>query len=222
MTPAFVFDLDGTLVDTAPDLCIAINALMRREGRREIAVDEMRHLVGNGVGKLVGRAFSRTGTAADPARLDRFVADFLALYGARRDEQSRPYPGVVDTLTKLRNQGVRLAVLTNKPQQSADRLIAALDLARFFGVVLGGGRRDYLKPDARLFAEVIAGLGHTGPAVMIGDSRPDVETARNAGVPAVLVSYGYSAEPPETLGADALVDRFADVPEAARRLLRWN
>jgi phosphoglycolate phosphatase len=219
MTPAFIFDLDGTLVDTAPDINIAINKLVSREGRREIALDEMRFLVGNGVKKLVERAFKRTGDAADPDNLDKLTADFLAHYCALKDEHSRIYPGVVETLEKLMNEGARLAVLTNKPQKSAEQLIAAKDLGRFFKVVFGGGKRDYLKPDPRLYADVLAELGGSGPSVMVGDSLPDMETARNAGVPGILVSYGYSATAPDSLDADALVDRFAEVPEAARRLL---
>ncbi len=219
MTPAYVFDLDGTLVDTAPDLNITINALLTREGRREIALEEIPLLVGNGVKKLIERAFLRTGAPIDPARIDSLYEDFLALYDANHSSHSRPYPGVIETLTRLQKTGARLAILTNKPQVSAEELIDTLDLARFFPVVYGGGKRAFLKPDARLFAEVMTDLGGDGPAVMVGDSLPDVQTARNAGVPMVLVSYGYSAVPPETLGADALVDRFDEIPAAAERLL---
>lgn len=220
MTPAYVFDLDGTLVDTAPDLCTTINEILVREGRRAVALDEMRFLIGNGVRKLVERAFIRTGAAVEPAALDTLYKDFLSVYQSHQTDQSQPYPGVVETLDLLQAEGARLAVLTNKPHESAVRMIADLGLKRFFPVVCGGGKRAYLKPDARLFAEVLAELGGKGPAVMVGDSLPDLQTARNAGVPIVLVSYGYCTVPPETLGADALVDRFADIPAAAARLMK--
>ena len=218
MTPAYVFDLDGTLIDTAPDLCAALNELMADEGRRAIALEEMPLLIGNGVGKLVARAFERTGAPLEPQRAEAVLGHFLPIYQRRQFDTSRPYPGVIETLEKLKSAGARLAVLTNKPHEAAVNMIAGFDLGRFFPVVYGGGKRAYLKPDARLFAEVVAELGGGGPAIMVGDSRPDIETARNAGAPSVLVSYGYSSEPANALGADAIVSRFADVPDAAERL----
>jgi phosphoglycolate phosphatase len=219
MTPAFVFDLDGTLVDTAPDLLDALNILMVREGRRAINPAEMRHLVGRGATVLIDQAFRETGDPADPVRLGGLVEDYVAIYGARVAEKSRPYPGVIQTLETLHAQGARLAVLTNKPHSMAEALLPALGMARFFGAVYGAGKKPYLKPDARLFADVLADLGGEGPAVMVGDSITDVQTARNAGVPVVLLSYGYTPEPASTLGADAVVDDFRDVPAAARKLL---
>ncbi len=218
MTLAYVFDLDGTLIDTAPDLHFAINEILAGEGRRAIAPEEMRLLIGNGVRKLVERAFVRTGAPIAPERHDAVTEDFLARYMAHQSERSSVFPGVVETLERLQADGTRLAVLTNKPHDSAVKLIEQFDLKRFFPVIFGGGLRDYLKPDARLFAEVLAELGTDGPAVMVGDSLPDLQTGRNAGVPVVLVSFGYCTEPPETLGADAVVDSFADIPAAATAL----
>ena len=219
MSPAYVFDLDGTLVDTAPDLCSSLNAVLRREKKREMALAEMPQLIGNGVRKLIERAFVRSGIELTPDALDALYDEFAGIYKAHVADQSQPYPGAVETLEALAAGNARMAVLTNKTHGAALMLLDALDLTRFFPVVLGAGERAYLKPDARLFDEVVTALGG-GPAVMIGDSRPDVETARNAGAPSVLVSYGYSTEPPETLGADALVDRFADIPAAVERLMR--
>jgi len=218
MTPAFIFDLDGTLVDTSPDLLDALNALMMREERRLINPDEMRHLVGRGAKVLIEKAFRETGDPVDPKRLDVLFDDYLVLYGARIADKSRPYPGVVETLTSLAAQGVRLGVLTNKPHALAEALLPALGLEKFFGAVYGAGKRPYLKPDSRIFADVLSELGG-GPAVMVGDSITDVQMARAAKVPVVLVSYGYTPEPAATLGADALVDCFAEVPAAAFRLL---
>lgn len=219
MKPAYVFDLDGTLLDSAPDLNFALNVLMARENRRDIALGEMPLLIGKGVNKLIERAFERTGDAVDTDRLAGLHRDFLEIYLPHQTDRSRLYPGVVETLETLKAEGVRLAILTNKPQESANDLVVQFGLDRFFPIVYGGDRLDWLKPDARLFEAVLNELGGEGPAVMIGDSVTDVETGRNAGVPTILVGYGYSAEPPETLGADMLVTRFADVPAAAAILL---
>ncbi len=218
MTLAYVFDLDGTLIDTAPDLNFAINQIMAAEGRRAIPLEEMRFLIGNGIRTLVERAFARTGAPIAPERHDAVTDNYLKIYTAHQTERSRLFPGVIDTLELLQAAGAPLAVLTNKPHDSAVQLIEQFGLTRFFPVIFGGGKRDYLKPDPRLFGEVLAELGCGGPAVMVGDSRPDLETGRNAGVPVVLVSFGYCTEPPETLGADALVDAFADIPAAAEAL----
>jgi phosphoglycolate phosphatase len=220
MTHHFIFDLDGTLVDTAPDLRAALNVLLLRAGRREVDAVEIRHLVGRGARNLIAQAFRETGAPRDPAGIDALYADFLKEYGARIADASRPFPGVVETLETLQKTGARLAVLTNKPHDSTLALLAALDLMRFFGAVDGAGRKPYLKPDPRLIADVLAELGGDGPAIMVGDSITDVELARAAGIPVILMSYGYTPEPAATLGADAVLDDFRDVPDAAHKLLR--
>jgi phosphoglycolate phosphatase len=131
---------------------------------------------------------------------------------------SRPFPGVVETLEALQRDGVRMGVLTNKPHGPSLLLLEALGLNRFFGAVSGGGKRPWLKPDPRLFTEVVAELGGAD-AVMVGDSITDVQTARAAGAPVILMSYGYTPEPASTLGADLVLDDFSEVPGAARGLL---
>lgn len=218
MTPALVFDLDGTLVDTAPDLLAALNVLMMREGRRLINPLEMRHLVGRGAKVLIAQAFAETGTPVGEDRLEALFQDYLVEYGRRIADTSKPYPGVPETVRTLADRGVRMAVLTNKPHSMAEVLLPALGLSPYFIAVYGAGKKPYLKPDPRIFADVLADIGG-GPAVMVGDSVTDVQMARNAGVPAVLVPYGYSPEPVESLGADAIAATFADVPEAALRLI---
>jgi phosphoglycolate phosphatase len=218
MSSAYVFDLDGTLVDTAPDLLAVINIVMAREGRRAIATDEIRRLVGRGVKVLIEKAFKETGTPVDPARLDGLFDTYLALYEQHLTDTSRPYPGVMETLTRLKAAGSPLAVLTNKPHALAEKLLLGLGMRSLFGAVFGAGKMPYLKPDARIFADVRRELAWTGPAVMVGDSITDVQTARNAGVPVVLVSYGYTPEPAANLGADAVVDDFSAVPAAVGKL----
>lgn len=217
-SPAFIFDLDGTLVDTAPDLMATTNTLLSREGRRAVDDREMRRLVGRGARNLISEAFKLTGGAVDPARLEDLYDAFLKDYESHIADASRPYPGVVETLEALQRDGVRMGVLTNKPHGPSTLLLTALGLNQFFGAVFGGGKRPWLKPDPRLFSEIVAELGGTG-AVMVGDSITDVETARAAGVPVILMSYGYTPEPAATLGADLVLDDFREVPVAAAKLL---
>jgi phosphoglycolate phosphatase len=218
MHPALIFDLDGTLVDTAPDLLGATNAVLRSEGRREVDPDTLRHMVGFGARSLITQAMAATGTPADDALLPELVERFLAHYRAHIADGSLPFPGVEDTLAALKADGARLAVLTNKPQEMADLLLKALRLDRFFTVVYGAGRMSYVKPDARIFHDVVRDLGGDARAIMIGDSITDVATARAAKAPVVLVTYGYTPEPAHALGADAVTDHFAEIPILARGL----
>lgn len=218
LTPAFVFDLDGTLIDTAPDLRTAINAILAREGRRPIGEDEIRLIVGRGARNLITQAFQRTGAPVEMARLEDLYGEFLKDYASHIAAASRPFPGVIETLERLKAEGAPMAVLTNKPHASTLSLIRALDMEGYFAAVFGQGKRPYLKPDPRLFAEVATELGG-GAAVMVGDSITDVETARGAGAPVILMSYGYTPEPAAGLGADVVLDDFRAVPAAAVRLL---
>lgn len=218
MTPAYIFDLDGTLVDTAPDLLEALNQLMSRVGRRLIHGEELCHLVGRGARALIEKAFAETGDPVPPDALEVLFAQYLELYAAQGAKKSRLYPGVAETLTALQGQGAKLAVLTNKPHKIAAAVLPELGLDVFFSAVYGAGKRDYIKPDGRLVPEVLAEIGAEGPAVMIGDSITDVQTARNGGIPVILLPYGYSPEPVESLGADAVVGGFADIPAAAAKI----
>ena len=223
LTPALVFDLDGTLVDTAPDILGALNAVLIAEGRRAMDRADLQHLVGHGARAMLAEAMLRTGGPAAPERLAGLMDAFIARYRAHIADESRPYPGVTPTLSAFRRERIRMGVLTNKPQELADPLLATLELAGYFGAIHGAGRFSYTKPDARVFHHVIKELGGTGPgAVMIGDSATDVATARAAGVPVVLLSYGYTPEPARALGADAVVDTFDALPEViARTLASW-
>ena len=219
-SPALIFDLDGTLVDTAPDLLGALNAVLVREGRRPVNRTDLGHLVGHGAHSMVREALAVTGGPVDGATSVRLVNDCVAYYRDHIADESRPFPGVEETLVRFRQQGARLAVLTNKPQELTDPLLAALDLTRFFGAVHGAGRFSYSKPDARVFQHVVDELGGAGAgAIMIGDSTTDYRTARAAGVPVILVTYGYTPDPVETLGADAVTDDFALLPELVSDIL---
>lgn len=214
----FIFDLDGTLVDTAPDLLTSINWLLGREQRRALGEDELRRIVGRGAKNLITTAFAMTGDEISGFEVEMLYRAFLKDYGSHVAAASRPYEGVVETLEVLKAEGFSLGVLTNKPHGPAVQILEELGLAPYFGSVTGQGRYPYLKPDPRLIPQMADELGG-GPAVMIGDSRTDVETARAAGVPVVLVSYGYTSEPAEILGADRVVSRFAETAAAGKALL---
>jgi phosphoglycolate phosphatase len=217
--PAYVFDLDGTLVDTAPDLLAATNAVLASAGRSAVDGSTLRHMVGFGARSLIRQAFAATGAPVNEDELAALFDVFIEHYRANIAVGSQPFANVPETLARLKESGAHLGVLTNKPHELANLLLPALKLDGYFGAVLGAGARPYTKPDPRLFHDTLSDLGAVGsPAVMIGDSVTDVATARAANVPVILVSYGYTPEPAETLGADAVTADFAEIPELARRL----
>ena len=212
---AIAFDLDGTLVETAADLHLVLEELMADEGLPAPPLASLRTMIGDGAKVLIVRAFAAAGIELEPARLERLYARFLARYGDEPARASTVYPGVPTTLEGLRAQGVRLGVCTNKPQRPTERLLEALDLARYFTHVVGGDALAVRKPHPD-HLRVALGQDAAAPAttLMVGDSRNDLLAARALGTPCVLVSYGYTAVPAAELGADAVIDRFADLPGA--------
>ena len=212
-TPALIFDLDGTLVDTAPDLLAALNAVLVQEGRRAVDIGDLRHLVGHGARAMLAEAFIRTGEPASPKRLPQLIDAFINHYQGHIADGSRPFSGVPETLELLKGRGARLGVLTNKPQDLAVPLLRALGLTPFFAAIHGAGRYSYTKPDPRVLHHVIDELGGAGiGAIMIGDSITDVATARAAHIPVILLAHGYTPNPAETLGADAVSEDFSQLP----------
>lgn len=216
-SPALVFDLDGTLVDTAPDLLGALNAILLREGRPPVNHADLRHLVGFGARTMLAEAFKMTGEPADEDRLSGLMDAYIAHYKKHIAVASRPFPGVRKTLERLKAEGTRMAVLTNKPQELTDALLPRLGLEGMFAAVYGAGRKAYTKPDPRIFHEVVDDCGGT-PGVMIGDSITDLNTARAAAAPCILFSYGFTPVPAAELGADLVLDDFAELPGALARL----
>jgi phosphoglycolate phosphatase len=216
----FVFDLDGTLVDTAPDLLASLNVVLARAGHRTVDPAELRGLVGFGVRRLFERAFEKTGAAISELEMRKYSDSFLDHYRANIAKESRPFPRVPETLATLSDNGARLGVCTNKPQDLTKLLLAELDLTRSFGAVIGAGVTPYNKPDPRHVIDVVKALeGEIGNAVMVGDSAVDVDAAKAAGIPVIVMRYGYRTVPAEALGADAVADDFADVPALAAGLL---
>jgi phosphoglycolate phosphatase len=215
--PALIFDLDGTLADTAPDLLGATNAVLAARDRPELDLTSLRHMVGFGARALILQAMEASGAPVTEEDLPPLVEIFLSHYQGHIADGSVLFPGVTATLTSLKNNGARLGVLTNKPQALTDLLMPHLALEGMFTAVYGAGRKSYTKPDPRIFHDVVEDCGG-GPAVMIGDSITDLNTARAAGVPCILVSYGFTPVPARDLGGDAVIDNFAELPECLRQL----
>jgi phosphoglycolate phosphatase len=214
---ALIFDLDGTLADTAPDLLGATNAVLAAAGRPPMDMSSLRHMVGFGARSLILQAMEASGAPVTEADLPPLVEIFLAHYRDHIADSTRLFPGVARTLAELKDQGMRLGILTNKPQALTDLLMPRLGLDGLFSVIYGAGRKPYTKPDPRIFHEVVEDCGG-GPAVMIGDSITDLNTARAAGVPVILMSYGYTPVPAVELGADRVLDDFAQLPAALKTL----
>ena len=220
--PALIFDLDGTLADTSPDLLGATNAVLAARGRPLLDLAHLRHLVGFGARALILQAMQASGAPASEEEMPALVEIFLIHYRAHIADGTRLFPHVAETLESLKAQGARLGVLTNKPQELTDPLLPLLGLDGLFAAIYGAGRKPYTKPDPRIFHDVVADLlnesGGGGPAVMIGDSITDLNTARAAGAPCILMSYGFTPVPAAQLGADMVVDNFAGLPAALRQL----
>ena len=218
LAPALIFDLDGTLADTAPDLLGATNAVLAARGRPQLDLDHLRHMVGFGAVALITQAMEASGAPVAEGDLPPLIEIFLNHYRGHIADGTRLFPQVAETLGALKTDGARLGVLTNKPQELTDLLLPRLGLETMFSAVYGAGRKPYTKPDPRIFHDVVAELGDGGSAVMIGDSITDLNTARAAGAPCILMSYGFTPVPAAELGADVVLDDFAQLPEALRRL----
>ncbi len=213
------FDLDGTLVDTAPDLIGALNTVLAEEGLPAFPVSAARRLVGHGVRALVEGGFAEAGAPVDEAQAPAMVERFVEVYRGRIAEQSVPYPGLEPALGALADAGARLSVCTNKRTDLSVALLDALGLTSRFAAVVGGDQAAQ-KPDPSLLRLAIEKAGGAPVrALYVGDSRVDLATARAAEVPIVGVSFGYEREPFRPGECDALIDAFAELPALARRFL---
>ena len=223
LTPpeTIVFDLDGTLVDTAPDLAAALNAVLMREHLAPVPLDSVRQMVGRGARVLIENALAWHKVAADPARTTELVRHFLEYYEANIAVTSRPFDGMEPCIRDLTRRGHRIGICTNKPEHLSKKLMAELGLADLFPVILGADSRPWRKPDPRHLTDTIDALGgRSTNAVLVGDSETDARTARAAGVPLILVSFGYTDTPAHALGADAVVDLYRELEDALLRCPR--
>ncbi len=215
MARTLLLDLDGTLVDSVPDLCAALNRLLRSRATAGLSYIETAAMVGDGTEALVARAFAARGMRQDNTALD----DFLRDYGAHAAVETRAYPGVATTLEALTAAGWRLAVCTNKPVAPARALLSALGLAERFCTIGGGDSFSVRKPDpGHLLATLAAAGGTIGQAVMAGDHANDVAAARGAGLPCIFAAWGYGPSA-MAAGSAAIAERFDQLPAIAERLL---
>jgi phosphoglycolate phosphatase len=214
------FDLDGTLVDSAPDLVGTLNVILEQEGVAPLPFTEARALIGHGARRLMERGFAAQGLSVKPDAMPELFARFIAHYEAHIADESRPFAGVPEALAQMKAAGARLVVCTNKLTGLSRQVLDALDLSRFFDAVVGADSAPAAKPDARhLLAAVAAAGGDPARAVMVGDAATDAGAARAAKVPLILVTFGYTEVPAADLGPDILLDRFEDMPGACARLL---
>jgi phosphoglycolate phosphatase len=220
VAPTIVFDLDGTLVDTAPDLVATLNIIFGREGLPPLAYDVARNMVGRGARTLIERGLAAEGRTPAAGDVDRLVKDFIAHYSEHIADSSRPFPGLEATLDALAATGCRFAVCTNKLEWLSRRLLDALGLSGRFVAICGADTFGIQKPDPELLRRTIArAAGHPERAVMVGDSISDVAAARGAGVPIIGVDYGYTETPVADLGADRVISALSELPEAIFALL---
>jgi phosphoglycolate phosphatase len=216
---AVVFDLDGTLIDSAGDIADTLNDCLDDEGIAPFDEPTVVTMIGGGARVLVERALARIHRSDDLALLERLTAKFTNRYAALGAGRSVPFPGAVELLAELTSCGLALGICTNKPEVVTRAVLDELGLARWFGAVVGETRDRPRKPHPAMLVATLEGLSASPvDAVMIGDSAADVGTARAAGVAVIAVSFGYTTTPPAELGADLLINRLADLPTALARL----
>jgi len=214
--PILIFDLDGTLIDSAPDIHAAAARLLVLEGREALSFETIRSFIGNGVPVLIDRIIGASGL--DPARKDAYLQHFLEDYTARATDLTVPYPGVVGALEAVRDQGMALAVCTNKPEAPTLQILADLGLDHFFQAVVGGDSMDRKKPDPSGLLSLKDRLGG-GPTLFVGDSEVDAQTAERAGLPFAFFTEGYCKVPAADLTFSAAFSSFGDLPLLADDLL---
>lgn len=215
-----VFDLDGTLVDTAPDLIGALNALLEREGLDPVPYAAARPMIGGGARLLIERGLAARGRRLTGAEVNALYADFVAHYADRIALESRPFPGLIDALNALQSGGAIFAVCTNKLEWLSRRLLDALGLDRRFQAICGQDTFGVQKPNPlALLSTIEAGGGRSDRAIMVGDSETDVVTARAAGIPVIAVDFGYTDRHVSSFAPDRVISHFKDLPGAVRDIL---
>lgn len=213
------FDLDGTLVDTAPDLIGALNVVLVEQGMAPAPTSAVRQLVGHGLRGMLLRAYAMAGLTITEELVDRLRPRIVEVYRGRIARESRPFPGCLEALAALRARGAKLAVCTNKPSALAELLLDQLDMTRLFDAVVGGDTLPVQKPDAAPLLEAVARAGgDRSRAVLVGDASPDTGAARAAAVPCIVLTFGYNDLPPAELGGDVFIDSYGELAEAVDRI----
>jgi phosphoglycolate phosphatase len=214
---SIVWDLDGTLVDSAPDLASALNTVLDKRGFFTHSIDVVRTMIGNGVPKLVERGFNAVGVRPDPVQLDELIAMFVKEYKACATDNTRPYPGVVEALQEIHSMNIPMGVCTNKPEAFTKQILEGLGLSGYFSSVVGGDSTSARKPDPEPVLACLRGLvSEPASSLMIGDSVHDVHAAHAAGVTVGVVPWGYRSAPVEELGADFVLRDITALPGMIR------
>lgn len=218
--PLVVFDLDGTLVDTAPDLIASLNAILSREGMGPLPLASARNMIGGGARKLLERGLEVEGRTVAPAEMDRLVSDFIAHYADHIADHSRPFDGLEAALDQLNAHGCTLAVCTNKREWLSKLLLDKLALSPRFAAVCGADTFGVSKPDPVILRQTIVRAGgQIASTIMVGDAGTDVGVARRAGVPVIGVTFGYTEVPIAELNPDVVISHMRELPTAVSGLL---
>ncbi len=218
--PTIVFDLDGTLIDTAPDLIDTLNVVFAREGWPPVPYETARNLIGGGARGMIARGIAAEGIAVAPEKVEQLFVDFIAHYTDHIADRSQPFPGLTDALDVLESGGCRFAVCTNKLERLSVLLLKRLKLADRFAAICGQDTFEMQKPDPEVLRRTIAAAGGSlTHAIMIGDSLTDIRTARAAGIPVIAVDFGYSERPVSELGPDRIISHFAQLRSAIAAIL---
>jgi phosphoglycolate phosphatase len=205
-----LFDLDGTLVNSATDICAAVNHVLPKIGLPDLREEAVQRMIGDGLPKLAERALAAAG--GDMSRLAQFTKDVNDYYQVHAADHTSCFPGVFETVKHLHDHGMRLGVVTNKPIAATRTILNSLGLLYFIDVVIGGDSLPVRKPDPAPVIEAIRLLGIPSEnVIMVGDSAHDIDAASGAGIKSVAVTYGYHRSPPSTFNADHLIDHFEDL-----------
>jgi phosphoglycolate phosphatase len=219
MVRTIVFDLDGTLVDTAPDLINALNFILDREGLPPVPLHAARNMIGAGARRLIERGLELEGRAVDVAGISRLTGDFIEYYAAHIADASRPFDGLEDALDDLQAQGCRFAVCTNKLEWLSKLLLDRLGLSARFAAICGADTFGISKPDPAILQQtVVRAGGQLASAIMVGDAGPDIGVARRAGIPVIGVEFGYTEVPMADLKPDRLIRHMNQLPAAIESL----
>ena len=217
---SLIFDLDGTLFDTAPGLMHTMNELLARRECPALELDDIKDQLSFGARAIMKTALGQSGIRPGEDELEAIFDEFISHYTAIMARMSRPYPGLTGALKRLSQSGHVMGVCTNRFETSASALISALGLSRFFKTVIGQDSIGIAKPDPAPVLETLTRMGGTpSRAVFIGDSEVDVAAARAARVPVIAVSFGYAGAPARKLGADLVIDHFDELEEALGQLI---
>lgn len=214
---AIIFDLDGTLVDSAPDIAESLNEVLGQRGLPPLPLASVKAMVGSGIPVLISRALEAHGVQADDVK--PLVTDMIGVYAQRATRLTALFDGVEDCLGAFRRSGVKMAVCTNKQQDVTDIILRDLEISHYFECAIGACPELARKPDPAMLHHALGAMGASAAyAVMVGDSHVDAGAAKAAGMPVVLASFGYSPDPVAAFGPDAIIDSFGELPAVLRRL----